>query len=178
MSVEQIKASIRTITDYPKPGIQFRDVTSLMANADAFSKTISHLAERYKDKKFDKIVGTEARGFIFGAPLAYALGIAFVPVRKPNKLPGAVHSQSYSLEYGEDCLEIHQDAIHQGERILMVDDLLATGGTILATANLIEKMGGHVEHAAFVISLPDLGGEQRLAAQGITSYSICQFDGD
>ncbi|WP_438862754.1 adenine phosphoribosyltransferase [Neptunicella sp.] len=178
MSVEQVKSSIRTIADYPKPGIQFRDVTSLMADSAAFNQTIQLLATQYQDMQFDKIVGTEARGFIFGAPLAIALGVGFVPVRKPNKLPGAVHSQSYQLEYGEDCLEIHQDAIHPGERVLMIDDLLATGGTIIATATLIQKMGGIVEHAGFVVSLPDLGGERALKAKGITAYSLCQFEGD
>ena len=178
MSTEHLKAAIRTIPDYPKAGIQFRDVTSLMNNAAAFSDAISRMANYYRQYQFDKIVGTEARGFIFGAPLAFSLGIGFVPVRKPNKLPGKVLSQSYQLEYGEDCLEIHQDAIAIGENILLIDDLLATGGTMLATAELVTQLGGKIEHAGFVVSLPDIGGEQRLRENRINVFSLYQFNGE
>ncbi|MFC6439574.1 adenine phosphoribosyltransferase [Bowmanella sp. JS7-9] len=175
MTPEQIKSSIRTIPDYPKPGIMFRDMTSLMAHPQAFQATIDQIVAHYKGIKFDKVVGTEARGFIFGAPLALALGVGFIPVRKPHKLPGAVISRSYQLEYGEDSLEIHKDAVSHGENVLLVDDLLATGGTIAATAELVRELGGHVEHAAFVVSLPELGGESVLEKAGLTPFALCQF---
>ena len=178
MSSEQIKAAITTVPNYPKPGIQFRDVTSLMQDNKAFKTSIDMLAEKYQGMDFDRVAGTEARGFIFGAPLAIALGIGFVPVRKPNKLPRKVISESYELEYGIDTLEMHHDSIFHGEKILMIDDLLATGGTMLATANLIRQLGGVVEYAGFVVSLPDLGGEEKLAQQGIICHSLCQFEGD
>lgn len=178
MSAELVKAAIKTVPDYPKPGIQFRDVTSLMQDKTAFKRAIELLAEFYSDYEFDQIAGTEARGFIFGAPLAIALGVGFVPVRKPNKLPRKVISERYELEYGSDMLEMHHDSVFQGERVLMIDDLLATGGTMLATANLIRQLGGVVEHAGFVVSLPDLGGETKLAENGISCRSICQFEGD
>lgn len=128
--------------------------------------------------QFDKVAGTEARGFLFGAPLAIELGIGFIPVRKPGKLPREVISESYELEYGTDTLEIHLDAVKPGERVLMLDDLLATGGTMIATANLIRKLGGIVEHAGFVISLPDIGGEQKLNKHGIDCFSLCEFEGE
>lgn len=172
-----IKDSIKTIPDYPKPGIMFRDITSLMENAEAYKATIGLLVDKYKDQGFTKIVGTESRGFLFGAPLALELGVGFVPVRKPGKLPREVISESYELEYGSDSLEIHTDAIVEGDKVLMVDDLLATGGTIEATTKLIRRLGGDVSHAAFIINLPEIGGEQRLQSTGIDVYSICQFDG-
>ena len=172
-----IKSSIKTVPDYPVPGIMFRDVTSLMENAAAYLATIDLLVEHYRDAGFTKIVGTESRGFLFGAPLALALNLPFIPVRKPGKLPREVLSESYSLEYGEDKLEIHTDAIQKGDKVLMVDDLLATGGTISATAKLITRLGGDATHAAFVINLPEIGGEKRLTEQGITLFSLCEFDG-
>lgn len=178
MTIEYIKSAIKTVPDYPKPGVQFRDVTSLMQDGKAFAACIDMLAAHYQNHGFDKIAGTEARGFIFGAPLAKALGCGFVPVRKFNKLPRAVIRQSYQLEYGEDVLELHQDAIHHGENVLLMDDLLATGGTMLATAKLVRQLGGKVEHAAFVINLPDLGGFQRLVEQGIICHYLCEFEGD
>lgn len=135
------------------------------------------LTERYKDKGITKIIGTEARGFLFGAPLALALGVGFVPVRKPGKLPREVIAESYELEYGKDTLEIHLDAIAEGDKVLLVDDLLATGGTIEATTNLVRRLGGVVEDAAFVINLPDIGGEERLKGLGLNVYSICDFPG-
>lgn len=178
MTPDQIKATINTIPDYPKPGIQFRDVTSLMRDREAFKRTIESLAEFYSDLTFDHIVGTEARGFIFGAPLAVELGVGFIPVRKPNKLPGKVISESYELEYGTDTLEMHHDSVFEGDHVLMIDDLLATGGTMLATAKLIRQLGGIVTHAGFVVSLPELGGEAKLQSAGIECKSICQFEGD
>ncbi|BDU37997.1 adenine phosphoribosyltransferase [Vibrio nigripulchritudo MADA3029] len=176
-TIAQIKASIKSIPDYPKPGILFRDVTSLMEDADAYRATIALLVEKYKDMGFTKIVGTEARGFLFGAPLALEMGVGFVPVRKPGKLPRETVAQSYELEYGTDTLEIHTDAISEGDKVLVVDDLLATGGTIEATVKLIRQLGGEVEHAAFVINLPEIGGETRLKEFGLNVYSICEFEG-
>lgn len=175
--IELIQSSIKSIQDYPKPGILFRDVTSLMENPDAYRATMEVLTERYKDKGITKIIGTEARGFLFGAPLALALGVGFVPVRKPGKLPREVIAESYELEYGKDTLEIHLDAIAEGDTVLLVDDLLATGGTIEATTNLVRRLGGVVEDAAFVINLPDIGGEERLKGLGLNVYSICDFPG-
>lgn len=172
-----IKASIKSIKDYPKPGILFRDVTSLLEDATAYRATIQLLVEKYKDMGFTKVVGTEARGFLFGAPLAIELGIGFIPVRKPGKLPRETVAQSYELEYGMDTLEIHVDAIEKGDKVLVVDDLLATGGTIEATTKLIRSLGGEVEHAAFVINLPEIGGDKRLAALDVNVYSICEFEG-
>jgi adenine phosphoribosyltransferase len=173
----QIKAQIKSIPDYPKPGILFRDVTSLLENSSAYQATIKLLADQYRDMGFTKIVGTEARGFFFGAPLALELGLGFVPVRKPGKLPRETMSESYELEYGTDTLEIHVDAIEAGDKVLVVDDLLATGGTIEATTNLIRRLGGIVDHAAFVINLPEIGGAKRLQQLGLTVYSICEFEG-
>ncbi|NOI65620.1 MULTISPECIES: adenine phosphoribosyltransferase [unclassified Vibrio] len=176
-TISLIKSSIKSIADYPKPGILFRDVTSLMEDPKAYQATIQLLVEKYKDQGFTKIVGTEARGFLFGAPLALELGLGFVPVRKPGKLPRETKSESYELEYGTDTLEIHVDAISEGDKVLVVDDLLATGGTIEATTKLIRQLGGIVDHAAFVINLPEIGGDKRLEALGLDVYSICDFEG-
>ena len=178
MPAQYIKSVIKTVPDYPKPGIMFRDVTSVLEDHKAFSSSIELLVKHFAPMKFDKVAGTEARGFLFGAPLAIELGIGFVPVRKPNKLPRATIGESYQLEYGTDTLEIHEDAIKPGEKVLMLDDLLATGGTMIATANLIRRLGGVAEHAGFIISLPDLGGEERLNQHGITCHSICSFEGE
>ncbi|RXJ74720.1 adenine phosphoribosyltransferase [Veronia nyctiphanis] len=172
-----IKDSIKTVPDYPKAGIMFRDVTSLLEDPKAYQATIDALVAKYKDAGFDKIVGTESRGFLFGAPLALALGVGFVPVRKPGKLPREVISEDYELEYGTDTLQIHQDAIQNGDKVLMVDDLLATGGTIEATTKLIRRLGGDVKHAAFVINLPEIGGEQRLQTLGLEVFSLVAFEG-
>nr|WP_136252159.1 adenine phosphoribosyltransferase [Ningiella ruwaisensis] len=178
MTVELIKQAVTTIPDYPKPGIMFRDVTSVLSRHDAFQACIDLLKANYAHIKFDKIVGTEARGFLFGAPLALELGVGFVPVRKPRKLPRETISESYELEYGTDELEIHKDAIEAGDNVLMIDDLLATGGTMVATANLIRRLGGIADHAGFIISLPDIGGEQRLKDANIKPFALCEFDGD
>ncbi len=176
-TLDFIQSSIATIPDYPKPGIIFRDVTSLVEHPQGFHQTIELLKEHYQSMSFDKVVGTEARGFIFGAPLAYALQLGFIPVRKPGKLPRSVLEQSYQLEYGEDCLQMHCDAIKPGDKVLVVDDLLATGGTVEATIKMIREAGGIVEHAAFVISLPDLGGEERLTAMGVKVLKLVDFPG-
>lgn len=174
----QLKKAVHTIKDYPKAGILFRDVTGILDDADAFQLTIKLLAEQYKEQGFTKVVGTEARGFLFGAPLALLLGVGFVPVRKPGKLPRATFAESYQLEYGHDTLEIHQDALTSDDKVLIVDDLLATGGTIEATSKLIRRLGAEAIHAAFVISLPDLGGEERLKALGLTVTSLLQYEGE
>ena len=174
----QLKSAIKTIPNYPKEGILFRDVTSLLENAEAFTLTIDLLSEKYKNQGFTKVVGTEARGFLFGAPLALALGIGFIPVRKPGKLPRKTYAQPYQLEYGEDVLEIHRDALNENDNVLIIDDLLATGGTIEATTKLIRRVGAQVKDAGFVISLPDLGGENRLEAMGITPFSLVQYAGE
>ncbi|MFU2318596.1 adenine phosphoribosyltransferase [Rahnella sp. PCH160] len=175
--LEFIKDSIKTIPDYPKPGILFRDVTSLLEDPKAYAASIQLLADRYRDAGVTKVVGTEARGFLFGAPVALVLGVGFVPVRKPGKLPRETISETYDLEYGTDSLEIHVDAIQPGEKILVIDDLLATGGTIEATAKLIRRLGGEVTDAAFIINLPELGGEKRLNDLSINCYSLVSFDG-
>ncbi len=173
-----IESCIKTIPDYPKPGILFRDITSLVEHGQAFRATIDLLVEHYRHVPLDKIVGTEARGFIFGAPVAAALGLGFVPVRKPGKLPRSVFEESYELEYGEDRLQMHEDAISPGDRVLVIDDLLATGGTVDAAIKLIRRCGGIVEQAAFVISLPDLGGEAKLRAVGVESLCLVRFAGE
>lgn len=178
MSSEYIKSAVKTVPDYPKPGIEFRDVTSVLEDYKAFSQCIAMLVEKYQPYGFNKVAGTEARGFLFGAPLALELGVGFIPVRKPNKLPRDVLSESYELEYGKDTLEIHKDAINPGDKVLLIDDLLATGGTISATAKLIRNLGGVVEHAGFVIGLPALHGYQKLQALGLEPYCICEFDGE
>lgn len=178
MSETYIKSVIKTVPDYPKPGIMFRDVTSILEDHKAFSASIQLMVDKFAPMGFDKVAGTEARGFLFGAPLAIELGIGFIPVRKPGKLPREVISESYELEYGTDTLEMHKDAVKPGEKVLMLDDLLATGGTMIATANLIKRLGGVVEHAGFIISLPDLGGEARLRDAGIESHTLCHFEGE
>ena len=178
MTAEYIKSVVKTVPDYPKPGILFRDVTSVLEDHKAFSSCISLLLEKYQGMGFNKVAGTEARGFLFGAPLAIEMGIGFVPVRQPNKLPREVVSECYELEYGTDTLEIHKDAIQPGDKVLLIDDLLATGGTIAASAKLIRRLGGEVEHAGFIINLPDLGGREKLDQIGVESFSLCEFEGE
>lgn len=143
----------------------------------AFKATIDLIVEKYQDQGLTKVIGTESRGFIFGAPVALALGLPFIPVRKPGKLPREVIAQSYQLEYGQDTLELHTDAISQGDNVLIIDDLLATGGTVEATVKLVQRLGGEVKHAAFVINLPELGGEKRLRDLGIDCYTLVNFEG-
>lgn len=173
-----IKSKIRTVPHYPKQGIQFRDITTLLKDPQGFRATIDELAQRYKDVKLDKIAGIEARGFIFGAALAYALGKGFVPIRKKGKLPAATIGHDYALEYGTDRIEIHTDAIQKGEKVLLVDDLIATGGTAEAACILIEKMGGKIVECCFIIDLPDIGGRARLEKLGQKVFALCEFEGD
>ena len=176
--IDTLKSAIHSIPDYPKAGIMFRDVTGILDDAEAFQLTIEILANKFKDGGFTKIVGTEARGFLFGAPLALAMGLGFVPVRKPGKLPRATYAQDYQLEYGHDTLEIHQDALTKDDNVLIIDDLLATGGTIEATTKLIRRLGAKVTDAAFVISLPDLGGEVKIQDMGLSVFSLLQYAGE
>ena len=173
-----IKSRIRTIPHYPKQGIMFRDITTLLKDPVGFRTTINEFVNHYTDVKIDKIVGIEARGFIIGAALAFQLGVGFVPIRKKGKLPAKTRSQDYKLEYGADCIEIHIDAISQGEHILIVDDLIATGGTAEAAVNLVNAMGGKIVECCFVIDLPDLGGSSRLEKKGQKVFSLCSFEGD
>ncbi|MDG2381028.1 MAG: adenine phosphoribosyltransferase [Pirellulaceae bacterium] len=158
-----LKSYIRDIPDFPKPGILFRDITPLLLAPDAFAESIDRFAEQYRDHQIDTIVAAEARGFIFATPLAMALNVGFVPVRKPGKLPFQTHAFEYELEYGSDKLEIHVDGLEAGQRVLIVDDLLATGGTIDACCKLVEKNGAEVVSCAFLIELADLGGRERIA---------------
>jgi adenine phosphoribosyltransferase len=164
-----LKKSIRDIPDFPKKGIIFKDITTLLKDAEAFKEAVDMIAGQYKDKKIDTVVSVEARGFIFGAAVAYKLGIGLVPVRKKGKLPHKTHAVTYELEYGTDTLEVHQDAINEGDRVLIVDDLLATGGTVRAVTGLIEKMGGKVAGIAFVIELLPLKGREKLKGYEVTS---------
>ncbi|HSR02466.1 MAG TPA: adenine phosphoribosyltransferase [Methylophilaceae bacterium] len=173
-----IKSLIRTIPDYPKLGVQFRDITTLLADAEGFRQVIDDFCQRYKNQQIDKIVAIEARGFILGAALAYKLGAGLVPVRKAGKLPAETMGHDYVLEYGSDRVEIHADAIRAGDEILLVDDLIATGGTAEAAATLIQKLGGNVVECAFVIDLPNLGGINRLKKLGLTCYALCAFEGE
>ena len=172
-----LKALIRTIPDYPKPGIMFRDVTTLMNDGAGFQKTIAALCDRYRGQRLDKVAGIEARGFILGGAIAAALGVGFVPLRKKGKLPGAAIGEDYALEYGTDRIEIHLGAVKDGERVLIVDDLIATGGTAEAAIRLIRAVRGEVVEACFVIDLPDLGGVERLAALGCKSFCLLAFAG-
>ena len=173
---ESIKSKIRTVPHWPKQGIMFRDITTLLKDPEGFKETIDLLYDRYKDKKIDKVVGIESRGFIFGAPLAYLLGCGFVPVRKPGKLPAECESEEYTLEYGKDKIEIHKDAIDKGDNVLIVDDLIATAGTASAARNLIKKLGGKLVECAFIVELVDLRGRDKLKGENI--YSVVEFEGE
>jgi len=175
--LDLIKSSIKSIPNYPKEGIIFRDITTLLEVPAAFKATVDLIVEQYRDKGITKVLGTESRGFIFGAPVALALGLPFELVRKPKKLPRETISQSYQLEYGQDTLEMHVDAISKGDNVLIIDDLLATGGTVEATVKLVQRLGGVVKHAAFVINLPELGGEKRLNNLGVDCYTLVNFEG-
>jgi len=175
--MKEIKSLIRTIPDFPKPGVMFRDITTLLKNTDGFRTAIDQLVGKYRGVKIDKVAAIESRGFIIGAALAYRLKAGFVPIRKKGKLPGENFGHDYELEYGTDRLEIHTDAIQQGERILLVDDLIATGGTAEATVKLIGKTGGQIVGCAFVIDLPDLGGRRRLEKLGHNVIALCEFAG-
>jgi len=173
-----IKHLIRTIPNYPKEGIMFRDITTLLKDPLGLKLMINELADRYKGMQIDKIAGIEARGFIVGAPLAYSLGVGFVPIRKEGKLPAQTIGHDYDLEYGTDRIEIHTDAISKGDKVLLVDDLIATGGTAEAATHLIEGMGGEILECAFVIDLPDLGGKYRLQKLGHSVFALTEFEGE
>lgn len=173
-----IKSLIRTVPHYPRHGVQFRDITTLLKDPLGLKVTVDELFNRYESQKIDKVVGVESRGFLVGAPLAYKLGVGFVPVRKQGKLPAETVGHDYELEYGSDRVEIHTDAVEKGERILLVDDLLATGGTAIAAAALIEKLGGEVVECAFIIDLISLGGRDRLRQKGYKMYALCEFEGE
>lgn len=172
-----LKDAIRTIPDFPKEGIMFRDITTLMTNPLAFKQSIDALAAPYKDKGLDNVAGIEARGFAFGAAVAYALGVGFVPIRKKGKLPYKTYTQDYELEYGTDTLEIHADAVRKGEKVLLIDDLIATGGTAEASIKLLQKTGADVVGAAFIVDLPDLGGLGKITSLGIPVTVLVAFDG-
>ena len=171
-----LKETIRSIPDWPIKGVIFRDLTTLMQNPQAFKESCDILYERYKDMDIDKIVGIDARGFVFGAVLAYKLGIGFVPVRKKGKLPRKTSQETYSLEYGEDTLEIHDDAVEKGEKVVIVDDLIATGGTVGATVKLVKKLGARIIECAFIVELPELKGRDQI--QDCKVFSITQFEGE
>lgn len=156
----------------------FRDITTLLKDSVGLRATIQEIATRYKESRIDRVAGIESRGFIIGAPVAYELGLGFVPIRKKGKLPAETRGRDYQLEYGSDRIEIHVDAIRKGERVLLVDDLIATGGTAEAAAMLIQDMGGQVVECCFVIDLPDIGGRSRLEKQGLKVFSLCEFEGD
>jgi adenine phosphoribosyltransferase len=175
--MSDIAKLIRTIPNYPKEGIMFRDITTLLKDPQGFKTTINMLVEKYKDSPIDYIAGIEARGFILGAALAYALNKGFIPVRKKGKLPGKTITQDYNLEYGSDTIEIHEDAIHPGAKILLIDDLIATGGTAIGAITLLEKVGGVVLETAFVVDLPELGGAKRIQALGHKVFALCSFEG-
>jgi adenine phosphoribosyltransferase len=172
-----IASRVRTIPDYPRPGILFRDITTLLKDPIGLQLLVRELFVRYKGTHIDKVVGIESRGFILGAPLAYALGVGFVPIRKPGKLPAEKIGQDYDLEYGTDRIEVHTDALATGEQVLLVDDLIATGGTALAAAKLIERLGATIVECAFAIDLPDLGGRQHLEQQGLKTFAMTSFEG-
>ena len=172
-----VKDYIRTIADFPHEGIMFRDVTTLFGDPRGFRIAIDQLLHPYAGVRFDKVVGLEARGFILGGAIAHQLSVGFVPIRKKGKLPGAVISQSYQLEYGEAVVELHDDAIQPGEKVLIVDDLLATGGTAEAGIKLVERLGGEIIGCAFVVDLPDLGGRKRLEGLGMGVHALCAFEG-
>ena len=174
--IASIRSAIRDIPDFPKPGIVFRDITPLLSNGPLFGKTIDVIAERYRDQKIDTVLGIESRGFIVGAALAYKLGAGFSVVRKPGKLPYETHSASYELEYGKDSLEIHIDGIAPKARVVIADDLIATGGTAAATAELVSRLGGTVVECAFVIELAFLNGREKLKPYCV--YSILQYESE
>ncbi|MEM1101835.1 MAG: adenine phosphoribosyltransferase [Pseudomonadota bacterium] len=175
--MKTVKDYIRTIPDFPHEGIMFRDVTTLFADARGFRMAIDQLLHPYAGAEIDKVVGLEARGFILGGAIAHQLSVGFVPVRKKGKLPGATIEQSYTLEYGEAVMELHNDALEAGERVLLVDDLLATGGTAEAGIKLLERLGAQVIGCAFVIDLPELGGRKKLEALGMDVHALTEFEG-
>ncbi|MEI7675878.1 MAG: adenine phosphoribosyltransferase [Bacteroidales bacterium] len=174
--MNDLKSKIRSIPDFPIKNITFRDITTLMQDGEAFAKACDILYDRYKDQQVDKVVGIDARGFVFGAVLAYKLKVGFVPVRKKGKLPFQTISEKYDLEYGSSEVEIHSDAVKKNERVIVVDDLIATGGTVAAAIALVEKLGGEVIECAFLVELPDLKGRDAIKAHDV--YSVMSFEGE
>ena len=172
-----LKSLVRTIPDYPKPGILFRDITTLIEHPEGFKESVERIAATYRGMGFTHVAGIEARGFIFGAGVAIALGVGFVPVRKRGKLPGTTIGQNYALEYGVDTIEIHADVLSDVHKVLIVDDLIATGGTAIAAVSLIRRAGATCDNAAFVIDLPDLGGADKLRAENVAVSSLMAFEG-
>ncbi|MEO3385155.1 adenine phosphoribosyltransferase [Mesorhizobium sp. CAU 1741] len=175
---ETLLSAIRTIPDYPKPGVMFRDITTLLGNARAFRRAVDELVHPWAGAKIDKIAGIEARGFILGGAIAHQMSAGFVPIRKKGKLPHDTVRVAYSLEYGLDEMEMHKDAIAPGEKVILIDDLIATGGTAEAAVKLLTQMGAQIEAACFVIDLPDLGGRARLEALGVEVRTLIGFEGD
>ena len=173
-----IKSRIRTIPHYPKQGVMYRDITTLLKDPVGFRATINELVNRYTGAKIDMVAAVEARGFIIGAALAFQLGVGFVPIRKKGKLPAETIGHDYELEYGTDRIEMHVDAVSKGDCVLLVDDLIATGGTAEAACKLVESMGGKIFECCFVVDLPDLGGCKRLEENGQKVFSLCEFEGD
>ncbi len=177
MNLDQLRALVRAIPNYPKPGILFRDVTTLFGDAAGFAHAIEQLAETIAGERLDKVAGIEARGFVLAGAVAVRLGVGFVPVRKRGKLPHDVIGRDYDLEYGTDRVEIHVDAVTQGQRVAVIDDLVATGGTALAAVELLEQAGATVTSAAFLIDLPDLGGRPRIEQRGTKTHALLAFEG-
>lgn len=176
-TLAEIRSAIRTIPDYPKPGIQFRDITTLLGNARAFQRVVDELVRPWTEARIDRVAGIEARGFILGGAVAHRLASGFVPIRKKGKLPHATVRVAYSLEYGIDEMEVHRDGVAHGERIILVDDLIATGGTAEAAVKLLRTLGAEILAACFVIDLPDLGGRRRLEALGVPVRTLVAFEG-
>jgi len=172
-----IKSKIRTIENYPIKGVMFRDITTLLKDPEGLRDSINQLVDRYKDLNIDKIAAIESRGFIIGAPLAYLLNVGLVLIRKPGKLPAETIDQDYKLEYGTDRIEVHTDAIEKGDKVLIVDDLIATGGTAEAAVRLVQKMKGDIVECCFIIDLPDIGGRERLENMGQKVFTLCEFEG-
>ena len=176
--MKTVRDYIRTIPNFPHEGIMFRDVTTLFEDPRGFRICVDQLLAPYAGQRIDKVVGLEARGFILGGAVAHQIGAGFVPVRKKGKLPGKTITEAYTLEYGEAVVELHEDAISPGETVLIVDDLLATGGTAEAGIKLVERLGGQIVGCAFVVDLPDLGGREKLAAMGMEAHVLCAFEGE
>jgi adenine phosphoribosyltransferase len=177
-TLHEIRAAIRTIPNYPRPGVMFRDITTLLGNARVFHQVVEELARPWRGERIDRVAGIEARGFILGGAIAHQLSAGFVPIRKKGKLPHTTVRVAYSLEYGLDEMEMHRDAVAHGERIILVDDLIATGGTAQAAVQLLRSLGAHILAACFIVDLPDLGGSARLAALEVPVRTLVAFSGD
>ena len=173
-----LKSRIRTIPDYPRPGIQFRDITTLLKDPFGLRKLVDDLVQPFAGRRIDAVAGIEARGFIIGGAVAYQLSTGFIPVRKKGKLPWDTIGQDYELEYGSDRVEIHRDAVAEGDTVLVVDDLIATGGTALATLDLLRQAGAEIVGCSFVVDLPDLGGRKRLEKEGVSVLTLVEFEGE